>query len=257
MQELANLALFKRYLWEEASLLVVTGDMAPAVEGRVVYNARFDIKEGGSVDPAFFTRILTATGLAAVSLSERESWGWTFTLPGSSHGFFVGVEPEGMICARIHETDTNRHVAVLQRQRPEEPLKESHFEVPDEDPAHLVERYFEGVDQIATRVAVDDSGLGVLVQAMPGGRFREVTDLQAPELIERIHQLADRDEMKPLQEVLLFYECRCHDEMIIGMLSGLPEERQQELWGDLEELEVECPRCGRKYVVKKKGGAAK
>ncbi len=257
MQELANLAHFKRYLWEEPSLLVVAGDMAPAIEGRVAYNAKFSIEEGGSVDPAVFTRILTATGLAAVSLAKRESWGWTFTLSGSSVGFFVGVEPEGMVCARICEADTDRNVAVLQRQSPEEPLKESHFEVPDGDPAHLVERYFEGVDQVATRVAVDENGRGVLVQAMPGGRFQEVTDMEAHELIERINKMVDGGEMKELQGVLLFYECRCHDDMIIRMLTDLPEEKQRELWGDLEELEVECPRCGREYAVKKKGGASK
>ena len=46
--------------------------------------------------------MFAAAGLVAVSLPERESWGWSLSLQGSSAGLFCAIEPEGMISGRSH-----------------------------------------------------------------------------------------------------------------------------------------------------------
>ncbi len=252
MQKLPNLAHFRRYIWEKHSLLVVIGNIGRVIEGARVYNTRHAISSADPVDNELLLRLLAATGLAAISLAERETWGWTCTVPDSSLGFFVGIEPEGMICFKFQEADHKRRVAVVQRQHPDEPLKESHFEAPDADPVHMVQRYFEEVVQLPTSIAVDESGNGILVQNLPGGNIGEILDLSEQQLIECVHQAQQQKELKELAEVLLFYECRCHEEMIMDMIENLPQERQDELWGELGELEIECPRCGREYLIKKK-----
>jgi hypothetical protein len=33
------------------------------------------------------------------------------------------------------------------------------------------------------------------------------------------------------------------------MVKSLPLDQQKELWGNLDHLEVLCPRCGRKYLI--------
>ncbi len=251
MNELSNLTHFRRYLWEEPNLLVVTGKIDPVIQGFELYNTRYNIKGPGSSISPLFERLLNATSLAAVSLAERESWGWTFTLPDSSYGFFVGIEPEGMICGRIQESDPQNRVAIVQRQKTKEPIRESRFEVPDRDPVRLVQRYFEDVEQIRTRLAVREDGLGVLVQALPGGRLDHISDVDDNHFIEHIFQMTLQDKMVQLGEVIIFYECRCHDSMILDMINNLQEDHRTELWGDLKELEIECPRCGRTYIVTK------
>ncbi len=246
-----DLAKYSRYLWEEENLLIVMGQLSPVIAGMKAYNARYGILDSDSESLPQIERLLGATGLAALSLAERESWGWTITLPGSSVGFFVGVEPEGMICCRVREVDPGHPSVAVQRQKADKPLTQSLFEPPDGDPVNVVHGFFKEVEQTRTRLVVCEDGQNLLVQALPGGRFEKVTSLDDGDLVELISKKATGGELKPLNEVLLFYECRCHDEMILDMIDKLPKNRQCELWGNLRELEIECPRCGRMYVVKK------
>lgn len=231
---------------------MVTGECASLVEGNRAYNTRHGIEFPPRHHLDTLMRLLGATGLAAVSLAERESWGWSVALPGLDTGFFVGVEPEGMICCTLRKTSQNQQTAVIQRQKPSEKQTDSHIAPPDDDPVHLVEHYFQKALQTPTRVAVDDTSRTVLVQSMPNGRFDEVATLEEPKLTELVYQLASSGALEPMGEVLLFYECRCHDETVLKMIANLPKQTQQDLWEDKDELEIECPRCARTFVIQKK-----
>jgi hypothetical protein len=252
MKDLPNLATYKRFLWEEAGLLIVTGQVGPVLEGYQVYNARYEIEQPRSKIVPVLRKLLAAISLAAVSLPERESWGWTLAIPDLAVGFFVGVEPEGMICLKTQAVAQERKPVVVQRQKLEEPITQSHFQPHDSNPVLTVQHYFEEVEQNVVRLAVDDQGKGVLVHVLPGGRFDKVATLDDDQLIELISDKVEQDELKPLAEVLIFYECRCHDEMILDMVEKMPEDRRKELWGNLDTLEVTCPRCDRKYIIRRK-----
>ncbi len=252
MQKLPNLATSYRYLWKETNLLVVTGDIGPVMAGRELYNKRYHINQTDQEGPTGLRRMFWAAGLAAVSLADRESWGWTMTLSDSKVGYFCGVEPEGMMSGRTREVVPGHEAAALQRQKAGEPLKQSHFVPPDGDPMHAVQRYFEEAEQIRTRLAIMEPGRGVLVQSLPDGHFAEVKSLDEPYLVELVYGLAGRGELSPMGEVLLFYECRCDEKMITEMVKSFSGEREEELCGDSTELNVECPRCGREFVVRRK-----
>lgn len=263
MQELKNLATFRRYLWRDPALLVVTGECASLMEGAAVYNRRYGIESPVPQQHQILTRLLGATGLAAVSLADRESWGWSIALPESETGYFVGVEPEGMICVTPRATPEENQLAVIQRQKAGQRQTQSHITPPDGDPVHLVEHYFEAALQIPTRIAVENGtskssgNRAVLVQNLPGGRFEEVASLDEARLIELLYQQASTKDFLPMGEVLLFYECRCHDETVLKMLADLPDATRRELWGDKDELEIECPRCGRKFIVTRRSPQGK
>jgi hypothetical protein len=252
MIELKNLATFKRYLWAESSLLIIKGDIGPVLEGMREYNARFGIDNPDEAIFATVMSLLAATGLAAVSLAERESWGWTLTLPGSADGFFVGIEPEGMMCIRVKEADTGITSVVVQRQKPKLPAVQSHYEALDAEPAKVVQRYFEEVEQTDTRLAVSPGGEGLLLHGLPGCDFGAWAAMTEDDLKEFVAKLEAQGSLKRLDEVLLFYECRCNDGMVVKMIENLPGNKRNELFGDLDEIEVECPRCGRKYRIKRK-----
>jgi redox-regulated HSP33 family molecular chaperone len=108
------------------------------------------------------------------------------------------------------------------------------------------------VEQNVVRLAVDEQGMDVLVHVLPGGRFDKVASLSDEELIDLISHKVEHDELKQLAEVLLFYECRCHDKLILDMVGRVPEDRRKELWGNLDKLEIKCPRCDREYVINRK-----
>jgi hypothetical protein len=249
--EQLHVAPYRRCLWEAANLLVIAGDFTRALESRDLYHARFGIPAPDARSAGMLDRALAAVGLAALSLAERESWGWSMSFTGERTGLFCAVEPEGMICGRILDSEPDGNLIALQRQKAGEPIVESRFEPIASDPVRAVELYFEVSVQTPTRIAVDGAGRGALVQAIPGGDFARVANLTDDDLLEFADRLSDDGELNALDEILLFYECRCNDQMVIDMMEALPEEQQQEVWADTDEIEVECPRCGREYIVKR------
>jgi hypothetical protein len=246
-----NLAHFNRYLDDENSLLVVTGDIPRITAGMKTYHEKYEIGLPSKTHGALLERMYGAAGLAAVSLADRESWGWTVTLPGKPFGFFCAIEPEGIVSARVRGAPSKNSAVVVQRMKPGEPVKESKFEPKATDPVKVVERYFLESDQIPTRIVVTPDGRGLLVQQMPGGQLDKFKGHTNDQLVDHYTKLVKNEELKQLDEVLLYYECRCNDSQVLNMLVDLPENKRKELWGDLPQLEIECPRCGREYVIKR------
>jgi hypothetical protein len=249
MLELKNLAKYKRYLIENGNLLVVKGSIAPVIAGMSAYNARHGIMPPHEERNALIQELLAATALAAVSLAERESWGWSVTFKGMQIGFFVGVEPEGMICLRILDAETGKASVMVQRQKAALPMTQSHITPRTQNPRAMVEQYFAEVDQIKTRLEVKEDGDGILVHALPGGNFDAVRELSADKLFEYVAGAIVAGRVKEIGEVLVFYECRCSEKMITAMVDGMAESDRKDLFGDLPQLEIACPRCGRKYAV--------
>lgn len=248
-----HVAPYRRCLWKDTGLLVVSGDMSRALISRDAYNLRWGIQPPDGERARALDRGLAAVGLASLSLAERESWGWSMSFPSEDFGVFYAVEPEGMICGRVLDTDATGGLIAVQRQKPGEPIVESRFEPVSTDSVRAVELYFELSVQTPTRIAVADDGRGVLVQLIPGGDFARVAAIDDVELLELADSLTAGDELKLLDEILLFYECRCSDDLVLDMVKSMPEEQQLEVWADTDEIEIECPRCGREFVVRRKG----
>lgn len=247
--ELTNLAKYKRYLIEDANLLVVRGGIAPAMNGMYAYDSHHGIAPPPEQLKSLIQELLAATALAAVSLAERESWGWSLTLEGMDIGFFVGVEPEGMICLRLREAETHNASVMVQRQKAALPMTQSHISPRTQSPRDMVEQYFSEVDQTKTRLEIKADGDGLLAHALPGGNFDVVRHLGAEELFGYVDRAIGSGRIKELGEVLLFYGCRCSEEMIIRMIDALTESDRRDLFGDLLQVDIECPRCGRNYTV--------
>jgi len=246
-----NLAHYFRYLWEEPNLIVIMGNSEEIIKGYHAYNTHYKINPQKSAAEKL-NRIFAAAGLVAVSLPERESWGWSLSLPGSGTGLFCSIEPEGMVSGRVIQTDKDKNVAVVQRQKPGSEMTQSNFTVKSSDPVKAVEQYFEESDQNLVRIAINPNGDGVLIHALPGGNFEKINALPDDDLIALCIKLSKNNEIKKLEEVLLFYECRCNDEMILNMITRLPEKQRKELWKDQEKLEIECPRCTRSFTIHRK-----
>ena len=247
-----HLGKYYRYLWEDTQLLAVIGYFPEVLVSKRLYEERHNIRTTRPDALPTLHRLMGATTLAAVSLSERESWGWTVTLPGMDVGFFCGVEPEGIVSAQIRTAPSARQTVYVQRRKGAAPMTQSVFEPLSDDPVAAVKRYFDQAVQLETRIVLDGENSGVLVQPLPGGQFSTVKDLEDGKLIELFRQMASRGELEPVGEVVLFYECRCNDQMILDMITTLPQADREAVWGDETSLTIECPRCGREYTLERK-----
>jgi hypothetical protein len=251
MLELKNLATYKRYLFLETNLLIVQGSIAPVIAGMGDYCLRHKIAPPNSELNPVIQELMAAVALSAVSLAERESWGWSLVFQGMNVGFFTGIEPEGMICMRILAADSAKASGMIQRQKAGLPMTQSHIKPHTQSPRDAVEQYFSEADQMQTRLAIKENGAGVFVQSLPGGNFDAVKALGEDELFRSIDATIASGSVKELGEVLMFYECRCSEEMICKMIDSLKDADQRDLFGFQQQLEIECPRCGRKYTVTK------
>jgi len=249
MLELRNLAKYKRYLIEDTNLLVVRGNIAPVIMGMSEYNSRHRISPPDATLNPLIQELLAAVALSAVSLAERESWGWSLTFKRMNVGFFAGVEPEGMICLRTRDAESGKASVMVQRQKAGLPMTQSHISPRTMSPSAMVEQYFSEVDQTRTRLEVKPDGEGILVHALPGGRFDAVESLDPDALFGYLESASSAGRVKALDEVLLFYECRCSEDMIIRMIDNMSESDRRDVFGDLLKLSIECPRCGRTYTV--------
>jgi hypothetical protein len=246
-----HLGKYYRYLWEDTSLFVILGYFPEVAVSKKLYEERYGIKPVQKEAESSLHALMGACALAAVSLADRETWGCTMTLPGSDFGFFCAVEPEGVITATVRPTPPDRAAAYVQRQKGTAPMTQSLLEPKSADPVKVVEQYFNQAVQTETRIVLDADASGVLVQALPGGNFAAVSTLEEDLLLDLCRQSASRGDFKPMGEVLIFYECRCDDQIILNMITALPETERRAIWGDLPSLSIECPRCGREYTVER------
>jgi len=137
MDKQMNLAHYFRYLWEEPNLIVIMGNSEEIIRGYNAYNTHYKINPPKSAVEKL-NRIFAAAGLVAVSLPERESWGWSLSLPGSDTGLFCAIEPEGMVSGRVIQTEKDKNIAVVQRQKPGSEMTQSNFTVKSSDPVKAV-----------------------------------------------------------------------------------------------------------------------
>jgi hypothetical protein len=247
-EERIHVAVYSRHLSEDRNLLVVLGDSAEVLAGKAAYDAHYGIQQSPGGAGAALERLIAAASLAAVSLAERESWGWTMTVAGSAYGLFCGAEPEGMVCGNTREAPCDGGIVYLQRKKGDGPLVESRFEPAPGDFAASVERYFLNVEQTETRIAIDGTD-GALVQALPGGSLGDLATLEDGELVSQMKARRDSDRLEHLDDVAIFYECRCDDAVIRRMFGSMPRSSRAELWGDEERLQIACPRCGREFQL--------
>ena len=243
-----HLAKYMKYLDEQRNVLVIIGNVEEVLISQHLYEQRHGI---GSEDSTVQHRLMNACALAATSLSDRESWGWTLTLPGMAEGFFVGMEPEGMLCVRKKPADAHLKKVFLQRQKNDGPLMQSHYEPETDCPVKTIEQYFNQVVQTDTRIAVNDK-TGVMIQALPDCEFSALRQMDDDSIIRLYTEKAEKGELKQLLEFLVFYECRCDEEMIYTMIDNLPRGQKEELFATEGTIEIECPRCGRKYTASRK-----
>ena len=247
-----HVGYYRKYLMHPENLLVITGDFGPVRESRRMYEQRHGITP---TPDDRLDRLMGACALAAASLADRESWGWTVTLPGMDTGWFCGTEPEGPVCGRRSPAPPDAARAVVQRQQTGGPLTQSHFTPPDGRPEKAVEAYFLQVVQTVTRIELDEDASGILVQALPGGLVEPLLECPKETFLKDIRRRIADEQWKPLREFLVFYECRCDNAMIDRMLDTLTPEQREDLWGGSDTLTIECPRCGRGYTLRRTSGS--
>ena len=246
--------IVEKWLWESRDVLVITGTFTQLLQEHEAYQEQHGIPaEQQPKAAADLDRLLIGVALAHSVAQEGESLGWSLKLPGSGFGLFAATEPEGMTCGRVIRTGSpaKTPVVVVQTARAYSPTTQSSVTPSSGDPVQGIEDYFSDARQTATRILIDDrTQRGLLLQALPGGRFADLELMTADEVFAAVDAALEAGEMTRLNETVMFYACRCNDEMILNVFTSLPAAQRAELTDKTGGVQIECPRCGRRYNIK-------
>ncbi len=283
------LALYRRYLWESKNISwIYTPDVDKLLASRQQYNEAFHIEDQdlSQAQQRELHDLMIGATLASESQVERDMWGWTVRIPLKPWGLFCGVEPEGMVCTRFSHlpkaaADDPVGSFAIQRVTADAPVRQTSLIPRDTSARYLVEQYFDESEQLPARIAIVNNE-ALMALSMPDADWSLVDNLKESDLLALFHELLKETEpvsqpaantaseklkqqfaaakgsvgtvqgdLKIMHEAVYYYGCRCDESNIRQMLDNLPEAQRTALWGDLSSLEIECPRCGRKHIIKR------
>lgn len=242
-------AVVIRRLHESRSVVVASGDFADLV-GSYREHVRIWGPELDGLTETMARQGLAATALHLTGRPRDESVGLTlnFRLPAINL-FLAGAASDGSITGRIFTEDVRTAEAsrlFIQSVRPGQRPSLSAIEVRGLDVLEIFEQYYEQSQQYPARFFELMEDRFVMVQGLPG-------------VDPRWMQALDRDEVSGLMDGRGFalderrfrFHCGCNPQKILEALRGIFGADPGELFRDEEQVETFCPRCGRRWWIRR------
>ncbi len=113
------------------------------------------------------------------------------------------------------------------------------------DIAKMVQQFYEQSEQYPLRLILSqtsDTALGLVALPEYDAEWIASVDLE---------QLAasSNDERSPMRTCHFAFSCDCSPEKLIPFFQTMSKESLQELYGDDDELQITCPRCGKQFAI--------
>lgn len=192
---------------------------------------------------------LAAIGLHLTSRPYDELTAWTLNFRDPPLNLFVTGESLGRyVTGRVFTRDVatvNTGRMFVQTSRPRLPVRQSVVEVEGDDVLACVEQYYRHSEQLPARLFRQEDGDYAMLVAHPDydAAWFETVDPGT------VREVARHEELGPLERRGFRLGCGCTRETILRMLRGATGGDLDELYGDLDELRIECPRCAAVFRV--------
>lgn len=197
--------------------------------------------------------VLASQGLGAATLHlscrpAGETVGWTINIRKPPTNLFITGDSSlrtvtGRVFAENVRTAESSRVFV-QISRPGESLAQSTVDVVGLDVLEMFDQFYDQSEQTPARFFEIDEREYMMIVGLPDvdeGWLRELTIEEAIELSE--------GELKSLGQMVYRFHCGCNPERIIELMLNLYGEQPGELFQGDHDVEVLCPRCGRRWHV--------
>lgn len=162
--------------------------------------------------------------------------------------FITGDSKRGNVCGRVFTKDiavTGGSRVFAQISRPQMPARQSVAEVDGRDPLGVIEQYYRKSEQLPVRFFRMGEGELAMMVAHPDYDVPWFEMLDAT-LLETI---ARDEELGAIERRRYHFGCGCDQTMILRMLRGATGGDVDALYGDREQLTIECPRCASVFRV--------
>ena len=240
-------ASVERWLDRRRSVLLARGDFSALVDGYLDHSRRWDRAPDG------LTTILMRQGLAAAALflsgrPRDESVGWTLSLPNPAPNlFFTGDSARGTVTGRFFEDtteDESGHRLYVQSTRPSTGSVQTHLDVSGLDVLGIFEQYHDRSLQCPARYFDYDDGRFIMVLSLPNADMEWLRELDREGAEAHVEA-----QQGPLDAREFVFMCGCTPERIVDVVRSFYHEDPEGFFEGHEEVEVQCPRCGRLWSV--------
>ncbi|MFT6861571.1 MAG: molecular chaperone Hsp33 [Akkermansiaceae bacterium] len=177
-----------------------------------------------------------------------ETIAWTANLRAPRVNFFAtGSSTQEYIIGRLFTEDVrepDRNFLYSQTTTPGSQPHNSTIEVESTDPIEWIQHFYEQSEQRPGRVFRLPDDTYVLIAAQPDYDEEWLTNLTTGD----VAKITDEEETQTLETRKFKFACGCSLERILPTLSAW-KDKPEELFGDDATLNLQCPRCAKKYLI--------
>ncbi len=240
--------LIDRYLSRERNVLFARGVFTPLFADYHTHSRKWVGEPDGLV------RVMMHQGLAAAALyltcrPTDEQTAWTVNLPEPPLNLFFAADAEsGRVAGRFfdqHVRSAPRSRLFVQTVRRRGRRHLSVIEVTGFDILAMLEQYCAQSEQAAARFFEGAGNEHLMLMALPGVDEDWLCGLTREAAIE----FARDPSLSLIERRPVAFGCQCTPERILEITVGIFRDDPAELFAQDDRVEVNCPRCGRSYVL--------
>ncbi len=192
--------------------------------------------------------LLAVLSLHLVARPWAETIAWTANLRAPRVNFFAtGSSVHEYITGRLFTTDVrepDRNFLYSQTSTPGNKPRNSTIEVETSDPLQWINQFYQQSEQRPGRAFRLPDDHYALIAAQPDFDQEWLENLST----ESVCELLDREQSKVLETRKFRFSCGCSLEKILPTLSAW-KDKPEELFGEKQTLNLQCPRCAKKYQI--------
>lgn len=191
--------------------------------------------------------LLAATCLHLSCKPRDQFTAWTLNLNSPAANLFAtGDNQAGTVAGRLItsgvRTELENRLFVESRRGAQH--SESILSFPLDDIPAIVETYYQRSEQTRVRLFMPDAQEHLLVFGLPHVDETWLSRLDARQARQRIEQGLSAVEVRAFR-----FECGCNAQRMLDVLRSLFGDKMEQLFAGDEQLEVFCPRCGRRWWI--------
>ena len=191
--------------------------------------------------------------LAAVTLHlslhpPDEFTAWTMNIVQPPLNFFIaGDNSQFIVTGRVYASNvktTKSSRLFLEYQRPRHKPGRSLLDVTGTEALMIFEQFHERSEQIPSRLFELHDGEHVFIQGMPrvdAGWLYSLDQAAAESYLA--------EDLEPIEQRRYSFTCGCDPYKVLKIIHGMYRGKADELFQGEDQVDVSCPRCGRRFWV--------
>lgn len=231
----------------QRNVMLVRAQFTPVYTDYYLHLMQHGLRNPGELDQTLKDLMAVFT-LHMVARPWAETIAWTINLRAPRVNYFVtGASLQESVTGRVFTEDVrepDRHLFYAQTLVENREPRTSTLEVDDKDPTHWIEQYYTQSEQRPCRCFRLPDEEFLLIAAQPGYDEDWFNSLDQ----DRAAAIPTVEETKLLETRQFRFHCGCTLERILPVL-GSWRDRPEALFGDAEQITIQCPRCAARYRV--------